>query len=752
MAATAPHVLADAALAFLQALGKDPDSTYFRSIASKGANRNRRGADLLGFDANALIRDNINGEAIYFVTGNAICATGERKDKEGRLVPSGCVTDADCSTCPLFFVEWDDRPIEWQVQAWQELGLPEPSTMVSTGGKSIHCYWTLQEPIVSGTWERLQRRLLAHCEADPRISNPSRVMRLPGFGYIDKATGKLTGKRAEVIHTSAARYTVKDLEVCLPHLPAPAAGLVWAAAPSASTNGGGAPPRPMEELERLVSSYPTIRAKNGQRDEALALVCGLVRCMEAIGHSTADAIAMASRHHPQAADTFEQVESWNFDAYSIDSFIAQCRKAGVDVSRHDRRRNVNNNVVPLRPQQQPEAASPPDTLDSLLGPAEDGKLRRPRTDKLTCAVGLVLPLCYNLLTNRIEHNGETIHGDFLTTLYLDLAQDHGMEVAKERAIDAGIRVARLNAYHPVRDYLNGLSEQLTPVEWAALDLHCFGSEDASGWGALHLQRQLIGLVARALEPGCELHTCLVLQSDQQGIGKSTFWKILGGPWFSDSLGDLRDVREDRLQLHSAWIHEWGEIDSVMGKRESETLKRFITSSRDDVRKPYGRGTEQLLRSCGLVGTTNRRDFIKDPTGNRRFPIIQVRTVNLDWVKENRDRIWGSAVAAYRAQEPWHYNSQEALVVSAAAMDYAAADPLRDALESWAEDHPEMDELPIARILHDLPEYWERRRDRELMRQVGLALTSLGWANTGQRIRYLLPDGSRTDKATLWKRP
>lgn len=405
-----------------------------------------------------------------------------------------------------------------------------------------------------------------------------------------------------------------------------------------------------------------------------------------------------------------------------------------------------------RPQPSPEPIALPSVLDELLGPAEDGKLRRPRTDKLTAAVGLVLPLRYNLLTNRIEHNGETIHGDFLDCLYLDLAENHAIEVAKQRAIDAAKRVARLNAYHPVQDYLNGLGEQLTPEEWSALDVHCFGGEDPSGWGALHLQRQLIGLVARALDPGCELHTCLVLQSDQQGIGKSTFWKILGGTWFSDSLGDLRDVREDRLQLHSAWIHEWGEIDSVMGKRESETLKRFITSSRDDVRKPYGHGTEQLLRSCGLVGTTNRRDFIKDPTGNRRFPIIQVRTVNLDWVKENRDRIWGSAVASYRAHQPWHYSSQEALVVSAAAMDYAAADPLRDALESWAEDHPLMDELPIARILYDLPEYWERRRDRELMRQVGLALTSLGWAATGQRIRYLLPDGSRTDKASLWKRP
>lgn len=85
-----------------------------------------------------------------------------------------------------------------------------------------------------------------------------------------------------------------------------------------------------------------------------------------------------------------------------------------------------------------------------------------------------------------------------------------------------------------------------------------------------------------------------------------------------------------------------------------------------------------------------------------------------------------------------------------------ADPLRDALESWATDHALVDEVPIVRILWDLqpdcPMYWERRRDREFMRQVGLALTSLGWAVTGQRMRCQLPDGSKTDRVTLWKRP
>jgi hypothetical protein len=404
-----------------------------------------------------------------------------------------------------------------------------------------------------------------------------------------------------------------------------------------------------------------------------------------------------------------------------------------------------------RPPLAPERIAPQSVLDQLLGPAEDGKLRRPRKDKLAKVIAAVAPLRFNLLTQRIESEGEAIDGDFLGTLYIRLAEEHGIDVAKDRAIDATILTARRSAYHPVRDYLNSVTTELTPEEWASIDARCFGGEDATGWGAVHLQRQLIGLVARAMEPGCELHTCLVLASERQGIGKSAFWKILGGEWFSDSLGDLRDIREDRIQLHSAWIHEWGEIDNVIGKRESETLKRFLTSSRDDCRKPYGRGVESLKRSCGLVGTTNRRDFMKDPTGNRRFPVIHVQTVDLPWVRANRDRIWGSAVAAYRRRERWWYTAEEGALVSAQATAFAAEDPLRDAIEAWAEDHPEVVETCSERILRDLG-YADQLKDQKLRLQVGNALTALGWRRTPEKHRYRLPTGDRTDRTYGWIRP
>ena len=153
---------------------------------------------------------------------------------------------------------------------------------------------------------------------------------------------------------------------------------------------------------------------------------------------------------------------------------------------------------------------------------------------------------------------------------------------------------------------------------------------------------------------------------------------------------MRNLKDDVLQLHSAWIHEWGEIDSVVGKRESEAIKKFLSAKTDNVRKPYGRGVETLHRSCGVVGTTNRADFIKDPTGNRRFPVISVTEVSTNWITANRDAIWGSALKAYQAGQQWHYNSEENARITEAAGVLSRRPATRQ--RSYFEDHPEIQSI------------------------------------------------------------
>ena len=130
------------------------------------------------------------------------------------VVNDGGDTNADITTCRAFFAEWDDRPKEWQLTAWRDLKLPEPTMQIDTGGKSIHNYWVLSDPITPAHWELVQSRLLDYCDADRSIKNAARVMRLPGT-YHAGADGTL-GEQCRMVACSGAHYTVADIESALP--------------------------------------------------------------------------------------------------------------------------------------------------------------------------------------------------------------------------------------------------------------------------------------------------------------------------------------------------------------------------------------------------------------------------------------------------------------------------------------------------------------------------------------------------------
>ena len=130
------------------------------------------------------------------------------------VVNSGGDSDIEINLCHAFFAEWDNIPREKQLYIYKELNLPEPTFKLNTAGKSIHCYWVLKNPIAPEIWYSIQCRLVDYCDGDKRCKNPSRVMRLGGFYYIDKQ-GKPTGI-SKIIQVTGKEYSLEDITKVLP--------------------------------------------------------------------------------------------------------------------------------------------------------------------------------------------------------------------------------------------------------------------------------------------------------------------------------------------------------------------------------------------------------------------------------------------------------------------------------------------------------------------------------------------------------
>ncbi len=212
--------------------------------------------------------------------------------------------------------------------------------------------------------------------------------------------------------------------------------------------------------------------------------------------------------------------------------------------------------------------------------------------------------------------------------------------------DALTEVMGQNAFHPVRDYLRRLVWDGTP-RVATLFIDFLGAEDTEfNRGATVLFFK--AAVARVIVPGTKFDQCLVL-SGPQGIGKSTVLRLMGGPWYSDSLTSLQG-KDAMEQLQGALVLELSEMQAT-SKAENDQIKAFISRTTDRFRVPYGRRTEEFPRQCVFAATTNDAVFLKDRTGGRRFwPVFCLGGGKLPLealTPEMVDQIWAEVYVLYQ---------------------------------------------------------------------------------------------------------
>lgn len=208
------------------------------------------------------------------------------------------------------------------------------------------------------------------------------------------------------------------------------------------------------------------------------------------------------------------------------------------------------------------------------------------------------------------------------------------------------------SFHSIRDWLDTLEPQpgvCLSEDWL---IRLCGVADTP-LNRAYCVRILQAAVARAYSPGCKLDTMPVLYG-KHGAGKSELWKALTGTLNNSSLHVVfrEKIGTDNATrvTHSAWCVDLDECAALKRMKDQEIVKQWITTTEDVIVQKFKNETEKWPRSSFMVSSSNPSSFIRDPSGARRYWIIEVGTIDLRAIAAEREQLFAEAVQRYRAWE------------------------------------------------------------------------------------------------------
>ena len=288
------------------------------------------------------------------------------------------------------------------------------------------------------------------------------------------------------------------------------------------------------------------------------------------------------------------------------------------------------------------------------------------------------------------------------------SSEWGAPFGKEDTSDAIRLIAEQRSFHPVADYLNGLTWDGVPRLDRAARTHLGLTTWLDG---RMIRNTLVAAVARAMvhehapDLGTMVKTIPVIIGEQNAK-KSTFWNVLGGTWSGSPRVDLSS-NKFYMTIATLWFVELAEVDDLMTRRNQEETKAWSALSYDDYVPMYGRTPIRVVRSWVPVGTTNKDKILNDPTGSVRFWLLDTRpngtawTVNERVLEGERDQLFAEACqqfalfldqkkAGVRGDDNpyrWWFTKSEDAERAQASEAYRVENPEAETVARWLAGEP-----------------------------------------------------------------
>ena len=194
-----------------------------------------------------------------------------------------------------------------------------------------------------------------------------------------------------------------------------------------------------------------------------------------------------------------------------------------------------------------------------------------------------------------------------------------------------------SSYHPIREYFKELPEW-DGTDYIRILADSVRTNHQSFWTEC-LERYLVGMCAAATQDDVVNHTVLLLCSEVQNIGKTTFINNLLPPELRTylSTGLINpNSKDDLAKIAQSMLINLDEFEGMSG-RDLNTFKDLVTRKVISIRLPYARRSQNFPHTASFAVTCNYQEILHDTTGNRRFLCFHADSI--EFIKINYTQLY-----------------------------------------------------------------------------------------------------------------
>ncbi|MCK7559078.1 virulence-associated E family protein [Chitinophaga sedimenti] len=173
-----------------------------------------------------------------------------------------------------------------------------------------------------------------------------------------------------------------------------------------------------------------------------------------------------------------------------------------------------------------------------------------------------------------------------------------------------------------------------------------------------LEKWLVAVAGCATTDSVINHTAIVF-TGKQGSGKTTWMKNLLpselSGYFYSGVPNLRN-KDTKIRLSECLLINLDEMDNL-SRKDTDRLKEIITSLEIRERRPYAQFDDTMPRRASFMGSVNSKQYLNDPTGNRRFLTIEVEEIQHSH-SVDMNKVYSQAWHLFKTGFKYYFDGEE----------------------------------------------------------------------------------------------